>query len=159
MMFPCPIGSLLGTCVCMNCARLAQPQCNLNSVSVVAASDDGQHRCCFSSIDVILHHVGSPRTTADIRIIDEGCCCRLKGSWLASCRLWTHSRLWAHSRWFNVHVAVILSVEADIAEERRLTTSVEYCASQVQLLSTKYAEGSGNGPVGVSSRVCQKGSL
>ena len=131
--------------------HLLLPQCNLDSISVVGAGNHRQHRCSFSSLLVILHQVGSPRTTAVIGLINEGCCWWRNGScdWRSSC--WLPCTL---SRWLQVCVAVILSVEADIQDGWCLSADgVGDCAGQIQLLSAKYALRSINQPDRVSSSV------
>ena len=131
--------------------HLLLPQCNLDSISVVGAGNHRQHRCSFSSLLVILHQVGSPRTTAVIGLINEGCCWWRSGScdWLSG--YWLPCTL---SRWFQVCVAVILAVEADIADGWCLSADgVEDCAGQIQLLSAKYALRSINQPDSVSISV------
>ena len=143
--------------------HLLLPQCYLDAISVVGAGNNRQHRCCFSSISVILRQVRSPGTAAVNWLFDKGCCwfwCKgscWTGSWPwrnGSC--WTSSWPWTESRLFEVCVAVIPSFEADIQEEWRLTVIddvVEHCAGQIQLLSTKYALRSINQPDRVSSSI------
>ena len=136
--------------------HLLLPECNLDSISVVGAGNHRQHRCSFSSVSVILHQVGSPRTTAVIGLINEGCCWWRSGScdWLSS--YWLPCTL---SRWCQVCVAVILSVEADIQDGWCLSDGVGDCAGQIQLLSAKYALRSSNQPESVSISVRKGGGL